>query len=1541
MKFKKILALSLVATVITTGIPNIEMFNRVENVLAADAIAPGESIVLDGKDYCELRDTLELKNIGYDTSRVIKCNNQEDWLGVSNFEEGKVTAGDILSLFNISAITSSDPNKEIKVGIVDSRDRDEDEDDISVDCNELATGEYVLPENEILEKDGEYKLIIYTVKKDNSEFDTSSEDYSTRKFTLELFPQITTDRVGVDSVNVDYGMHLGKVTDDKLLVYVDMVNKYWPKKKLNVKLVEVLFGASYGRGSEFTSEDFYFELVDDDGNHIEKDEDILPKATQMQLYCTNRHEGTSIKLGNPLPIEFVNSDVAALNGKFTTSDGREVDVNTTFKNSDGEMIGNSRTFNKKDVKPSAYKTLVNIDGQDATYGKDYTIKYYETTNSGGVTALGDEVTEFVNAGNYMVVVEGLGEYAGSKAYYDFEVKPMNVENYACEVIENVVGYTGNEIVPSIAGLKVGGNPLSSDDCVVEYADSSVDKIRPGKKKITVKLVGNYTGTIRNNYLYVKKALSSDDVIFYKNSEYRAYQSLVVSGQYKLIRDREAFSLGSSKYDYKISSDDKGNPVVVPEEDSGYYNTVGGNILKYSTEYLRDTQDFSIAKNNYEIIVGSVAEYTGKPIEPEIIVRDANKKVIPSTNYKVVYANNVNVANDKITDSKGQTVDNPLAPTIYVVGQNDYCGIMSSTFSIISGSIKDGLVDAIKPATYTGQSHFLKEKDIVVRDSEGNILKDSDYTIANYYKVETDPDDGDLITSDDEKYEKYLGYKVDTSTGQTPTDAGTYVVEVALAGNYANSSKNLYQTYTIEPASISTGFNFTTGINGNNDDFKVAYTGKIINASDFIGEKVVKLDEDGEEILTLYINKDYTIDISKDAKEAGEYNGTVKGTNNYIGEIPFTFNIVKTIGDVDIAFDAEETKVNDKVSYSHSPVALVKEKVNNSLLAENTDYEVSYYFYSKVNSKDKADFTIDGQDYALVGGKASSFKSGQDYVAVVNGVGDYEGTKYVFFTVPDASSATSVKDATITFTKNFMAVDKYSSEYTSKPVTVGKYGSANAIAVRVGNKLLVQGTDFEITYNNNINVSKDAEVVIVGKGKYFGTVSAKFEITQKVMSNSSVDVSTGASTSVGSYCYTGNALNASIKVKDKALGILTEGEDYTISYANIVPDGNSAKKDSTGAYIKGDAISHEDVKGVGSYLVVIKGVGNYTGEVTQLVKINKLNLAPTGDDVTIKGNDMAVTGSAITPEFTFINKADGSEFSIDASNYTLKLYADKACKEPLDSVTEVGTYYAKLKGTGNATGTSDAIEFNVVEGKDITYAKVTVLDKTFNPKLIVSVDGTVLKEGSDYTVEYAVADDGKSGIATITGAGQYTGTITATYEIEKEIVALSKASVKLSKTSYSYNGKSKKPDVIVKVNGVTVSPSEYTVAYSNNKNAGTGKVIITANDDSEVIKGSKVLKFTIAKAANKITAGNITKSYKTKSLKTKKSTFKLSAKTKAGKISYKKLTNSKKIAVSSKGTVTVAKGLKKGTYKVRIKIATKGSANYKAASKTITLTVKVK
>lgn len=58
-------------------------------------------------------------------------------------------------------------------------------------------------------------------------------------------------------------------------------------------------------------------------------------------------------------------------------------------------------------------------------------------------------------------------------------------------------------------------------------------------------------------------------------------------------------------------------------------------------------------------------------------------------------------------------------------------------------------------------------------------------------------------------------------------------------------------------------------------------------------------------------------------------------------------------------------------------------------------------------------------------------------------------------------------------------------------------------------------------------------------------------------------------------------------------------------------------------------------------------------------------------------------------------------------------------------------------------------------------------------------------------------------------------------------SISGASVRLSKSSYSYNGDLKKPSVTVKYSGKKLAKgTHYTVAYSNNKWVGTGKVTIT-------------------------------------------------------------------------------------------------------------------
>ncbi len=105
-------------------------------------------------------------------------------------------------------------------------------------------------------------------------------------------------------------------------------------------------------------------------------------------------------------------------------------------------------------------------------------------------------------------------------------------------------------------------------------------------------------------------------------------------------------------------------------------------------------------------------------------------------------------------------------------------------------------------------------------------------------------------------------------------------------------------------------------------------------------------------------------------------------------------------------------------------------------------------------------------------------------------------------------------------------------------------------------------------------------------------------------------------------------------------------------------------------------------------------------------------------------------------------------------------------------------------------------------------------------------------------------------------------------------------------------------------------------------------------------------YTIKKASNTMTAKG--KTVTVKKAKVAKKTQTITAKkaftvSKAnGKVSYKKSNGNKKIKVSSTGKVTVKKGLKKGTYKIKVKIKAAGDANHKASSwKTVTLKIKIK
>lgn len=103
---------------------------------------------------------------------------------------------------------------------------------------------------------------------------------------------------------------------------------------------------------------------------------------------------------------------------------------------------------------------------------------------------------------------------------------------------------------------------------------------------------------------------------------------------------------------------------------------------------------------------------------------------------------------------------------------------------------------------------------------------------------------------------------------------------------------------------------------------------------------------------------------------------------------------------------------------------------------------------------------------------------------------------------------------------------------------------------------------------------------------------------------------------------------------------------------------------------------------------------------------------------------------------------------------------------------------------------------------------------------------------------------------------------------------------------------------------------------------------------------------LAKKKNTLKVKGRTIKVKAKTFKKKKKvTFKrakaITVKDAKGKVAYKKVKGNKKILVAKNGNIVVKKGLKKGTYKIKVSVTASGTAAYKKLTKTVIVTVKVK
>lgn len=255
---------------------------------------------------------------------------------------------------------------------------------------------------------------------------------------------------------------------------------------------------------------------------------------------------------------------------------------------------------------------------------------------------------------------------------------------------------------------------------------------------------------------------------------------------------------------------------------------------------------------------------------------------------------------------------------------------------------------------------------------------------------------------------------------------------------------------------------------------------------------------------------------------------------------------------------------------------------------------------------------------------------------------------------------------------------------------------------------------------------------------------------------------------------------------------------------------------------------------GKSLVALKtGTTNvtFTGG-TQPVTTTVTVTQPTIANATISSiADQNYTGYAITPSVT-----------VTLGGSTLVLNRDYNLT--YSNNINVGTAIVTVNGIGTYAGQTKTATFRIVTPSVANATITTIPDQTYTgyaitPSLTVYSNGTILREGTDYSVNYTNNINIGTATVTITGIGRYSGTKTANFRITgPNLYSATIAAI----PDQLYTGSAITPSVTVTVNNITLIQNiDYNVSYSNNRNAGTATVTVTGRGN---YTGSRTTTFRI-------------------------------------------------------------------------------------------------
>ena len=350
------------------------------------------------------------------------------------------------------------------------------------------------------------------------------------------------------------------------------------------------------------------------------------------------------------------------------------------------------------------------------------------------------------------------------------------------------------------------------------------------------------------------------------------------------------------------------------------------------------------------------------------------------------------------------------------------------------------------------------------------------------------------------------------------------------------------------------------------------------------------------------------------------------------------------------------------------------------------------------------------------------------------------------------------------------------EYTGKEIKP---------TVKPLNAELEEGTDYIVTYSNNINVGTATITINPGPSKTcMGSNEVYFQISPKPL----------------------NAEWFSVPIKTKT---------YNGTAQNIyIYSTNVTTKDFT---YRGTVRATDQ----GTYTVTITGVGNYSGTVSFDWEIVPLDI--TNAVVNLEGlQHSPYTGSEQKPRVSSVVTV--GSVTVPASDYTVEYEGDTT------NASNDGVEVVVSPKTSNITGTASAKYY--IDRKEINGATVLTSPLEFNweeqtPDITVVVDGTTLVFEQDYTIEFkdTLVDAGRK-FGYIYGQGNYDQTLEFGFDIEEKNIK--DCTVTLSIDETEFNWSEQKPEVTVTDGSHTlVEGTDYEVTYpADMTSAGEKTVTVT-------------------------------------------------------------------------------------------------------------------